>query len=74
MAFSPEKMDLTRWMAVQLILNIAVFICFYPGIFFTNGIDTVLFWPAIGYVLQCTAASKDNAAVETSAEQENDKG
>ena len=72
MAFSPEKMDLTRWMAVQLILNIAVFICFYPGIFFTNGIDTVLFWPAIGYVLQCTAASKDNAAVETSAEQEND--
>lgn len=72
MAFSPEKMDLTRWMAVQLILNIAVFICFYPGIFFTNGIDTVLFWPAIGYVLQCTVASKDNAAVETSAEQEND--
>ena len=72
MAFSPEKMDFTRWMAVQLILNIAVFICFYPGIFFTNGIDTVLFWPAIGYVLQCTAASKDNAAVETSAEQEND--
>lgn len=51
-SFDIEKMSLEYFIALQLILNIAVFICFYPGIFFTNGIDTVLFWIAIGYVLK----------------------
>ncbi len=51
-ALSVETMNITYFIALQLILNIAVFIFFYPGIFFTNGIDTLLFWPAIGYVLQ----------------------
>lgn len=50
--FDTEKMSLQYFIALQLILNIAVFICFYPGIFFTNGIDTVLFWPALGFVMQ----------------------
>lgn len=50
--FDTEKMTPQYFAALQLILNIAVFICFYPGIFFTNGIDTVLFWPAIGFVLK----------------------
>lgn len=47
-----EAMNIQYFFALQIILNIAVFIFFYPGIFFTNGIDTVLFWPAIGYVMQ----------------------
>lgn len=47
-----ENMDIQYFFALQIILNIAVFIFFYPGIFFTNGIDTILFWPAIGYAMQ----------------------
>lgn len=47
-----ESMNMQYFIALQIILNIAVFIFFYPGIFFTNGIDTVLFWPAIGFALQ----------------------
>ena len=47
-----DRMDLQYFTALQIILNVAVFIFFYPGIFFTNGIDTVLFWPAIGYTMQ----------------------
>lgn len=46
------RMDLQYFTALQIILNVSVFIFFYPGIFFTNGIDTVLFWPAIGYTMQ----------------------
>ena len=45
-------MDMQYFIALQIILNVAVFIFFYPGIYFTNGIDTVLFWPAIGYTMQ----------------------
>lgn len=48
----PDTMSFTYFMSLQIILNIAIFIFFYPGIFFTNGIDTVLFWPAVGYALQ----------------------
>ena len=51
------SMDTQYFFALQIILNIAVFIFFYPGIFFTNGIDTLLFWPAIGYALQQKKAS-----------------
>ncbi len=51
------SMDTQYFFALQIILNIAVFIFFYPGIFFTNGIDTLLFWPAIGYALQPKKAS-----------------
>lgn len=58
----PGRMDLPYFIALQIILNVAVFIFFYPGIFFTNGIDTVLFWPAIGYTLQNTRGIKDSAA------------
>lgn len=47
-----EHMDMQYFIALQIILNIAIFIFFYPGIYFTNGIDTVLFWPAIGYTMQ----------------------
>lgn len=50
--FDAGRMTLPYFIALQLILNIAVFIIFYPGIFFTNGIDTVLFWSAVGFVLQ----------------------
>ncbi len=50
--FNTDQMDFTYFMALQLILNIAVFILFYPGIYFTNGIDTVLFWMAVGYATQ----------------------
>ncbi len=51
-AFDVKTLDITKFMAIQMILNIAVFICFYPGIYFTNGIDTVLFWPAVGYIMK----------------------
>lgn len=51
-AFNLKKMNLQYFFALQMIINIAVFIFFYPGIYFTNGIDTLLFWPAIGFALQ----------------------
>ncbi len=45
-----EKVTKESFIALQFILTIAVFIIFYPGIYFTHGIDTLLFWPAIGYM------------------------
>lgn len=51
-AVNVEKMNFQYFFALQMILNVAVFIFFYPGIYFTNGIDTLLFWPAIGFALQ----------------------
>ena len=51
-AVDVEKMNFQYFFALQMILNVAVFIFFYPGIYFTNGIDTLLFWPAIGFALQ----------------------
>ena len=50
--FATDKMNLPYFIALQLIINIAVFILFYPGIYFTNGIDTILFWIAIGFVVK----------------------
>lgn len=50
--FHVQKMNLQYFLALQFILIIAIFIFFYPGIYFTNGIDTVLFWLAIGFALQ----------------------
>lgn len=47
--FNTDRMTPVYFIALQLILNIAVFVLFYPGIYFTNGIDTVLFWIAIGF-------------------------
>lgn len=50
--FDTKTMDEQYFMAILFILVIAVFIFFYPGIYFTNGIDTLLFWPAIGYTMK----------------------
>ena len=64
---NPDDTDMVMFIAIQFILNIAIFIVFYPGIFFTNGIDTVLFWPAIGYLLQ-SAGSKNKMSIQSTAE------
>jgi len=50
--FDTEKMNLQYFISLQFIINIAVFIFFYPGIFFTNGIDPILFWIAVGFALK----------------------
>ena len=50
--FDSSKMNLQYFIALQLVINIAVFILFYPGIYFTNGIDTILFWIAVGFTVK----------------------